>query len=395
MRILFDLFTPQDFVGGAGEYVRRVFYTLLDVVRGEKLDVEIVAMVDSSFANGRFAYTDLCPENLRRIGVEVADIKDKTLAEVLALYRIDKVFIGAAQYWGERFDLSGLNCPVMCVVHDLCDEEFADSHVEDALRLNSILALLKAKVRSYLRGLKHPNRGVKRMLPIMEQARRNSSFRIVTVSNYTKNCLAYHFGYDPGRVDVLFSPHRVNRTEEKIENASLDALVRSGQKYYLMLSANRVSKNAEKALRAFERFAEIDSKQSVFVTVGYPQSRFPRHMVLPYLCEGDLAFAMKHCYALVFPSIFEGFGYPPVEAMSYGKPVLAANVTSIPEVLGDAPIYFSPFYESDIYRALSVLNDENYEGYVSKSVARSAEVGHRQQADLKQLISLLVDSSCC
>ena len=49
MRILFDLFTPQDFVGGAGEYVRRVFYTLLDVVKDEKLDVEIVAMVDSSF----------------------------------------------------------------------------------------------------------------------------------------------------------------------------------------------------------------------------------------------------------------------------------------------------------------------------------------------------------
>lgn len=391
MRILFDLYTPQCFVGGAGEYIRKVFYTLLEAIREQSLDVEVVALVDSSFAGGRFAYPDLSPEHLRTLSVEVADVSGRTLLQVLSEHRIDKVFVGAAQYWGGAFDVESLTCPVVCVVHDLCNEEFAVSNVEWALYLDSLPRLLKTRLVAFLRQLRHPRSGVKRMLPIMRMARQNRAFQLVTVSHYSSSSLAFHFDYPQERVKVLFSPARVSHADEAIANPTLQALVREGKKYYLMLSANRVPKNARKALRAFQRFAQTEAgRDACFVTVGYPTSQFPNHVVLPYLSESDLAQAMRHCYALLFPSIFEGFGYPPVEAMSYGKPVLAANVTSIPEVLGDAAIYFSPFYESDIFRALHALTDANYETYVQKSLARSAEVAARQQADLDTLVRLLV-----
>ncbi len=391
MRILFDLYTPQYFVGGAGEYIRKVFYTLLETVREQSLDVEVVALVDSSLAGGRFSYKDLAPDSLRTMSVEVADVRGRTLSQILSEHRIDKVFIGAAQYWGAAFDLESLTCPVVCVVHDLCNEEFATSHVEWALYLDSMPRLLKTRLVAFLRQLRHPRSGVKRMVPIMRMARQNSCFQLVAVSQYSSSSLAFHFDYPQERVRVLFSPARVSRADEAIANPTLQALVREQRRYYLMLSANRVPKNARKALHAFQRYAQTEAGRDVcFVTVGYPMSLFPNHVVLPYLSESDLVHAMKHCYALLFPSIFEGFGYPPVEAMSYGKPVLAANVTSIPEVLGDAAIYFSPFYESDIFRALHVLTDANYESYVQRSLARSAEVAARQQSDLNSLIRMLV-----
>lgn len=126
------------------------------------------------------------------------------------------------------------------------------------------------------------------------------------------------------------------------------------------------------------------------VTIGANEKKFPMHIPLPYLAETDLVNAYKNCYALIFPSFFEGFGYPPIEAMKYGKPILASNTTSIPEVCGDAPLYFSPIYESDIYRCFIQLSDKNYKFYSQKSLKRYQEVTKRQEEDLLKLLELIV-----
>ena len=76
-----------------------------------------------------------------------------------------------------------------------------------------------------------------------------------------------------------------------------------------------------------------------FVTLGYPFKKFKNQIILPFLSDSDLRNAYKHCYAFVYPSYFEGFGYPPLEAMAFAKPVIASYSTSIPEILETAPIY--------------------------------------------------------
>jgi len=67
---------------------------------------------------------------------------------------------------------------------------------------------------------------------------------------------------------------------------------------------------------------------------------------------------LKHAEFLIFPSIYEGFGIPALEAMSLGKPVLAARTSSLPEVIGDAGVYFDPLSVSEFAAAFAEIADE-------------------------------------
>ena len=102
--------------------------------------------------------------------------------------------------------------------------------------------------------------------------------------------------------------------------------------------------------------------------------------------------AYQHATALVFPSLFEGFGYPPIEAITCGTPVIASNVTSIPEILGDAGIYFSPYYPADLYRAINVLlaNNDN-DRLMGRMARRCSEILSKQKSDLEHLIDIILN----
>ena len=114
-------------------------------------------------------------------------------------------------------------------------------------------------------------------------------------------------------------------------------------------------------------------------------------ILLPFLSDSDLRNAYKHCYALVYPSYFEGFGYPPLEAMAFAKPVIASYSTSIPEILETAPIYICPFYISSIFKGLMSLTPNNYQRYSQKSMMQHLKVKERQNHDLKEIINLIID----
>jgi glycosyltransferase involved in cell wall biosynthesis len=216
---------------------------------------------------------------------------------------------------------------------------------------------------------------------------------IVTVSNYSKSSIMYNFNIKDDKIHVKYSPERIYTDKEsntRIEsNEILKRLVDEKVKYYLIVSANRDTKNAKKALHAFESYAKIRSNMYV-VTIGYGKTLFDNHIDLPFLSDIDLREAFKNCYALLYPSLFEGFGYPPLEAMKYGKPVLVSNVCSMPEVLDDAPIYFSPVYETAIFNALMTLNDENYSEFSKKSIQRYQFIHEKQERDLTDLMNMIL-----
>jgi glycosyltransferase involved in cell wall biosynthesis len=68
-----------------------------------------------------------------------------------------------------------------------------------------------------------------------------------------------------------------------------------------------------------------------------------------------LAWLYRNCYAFIYPSLFEGFGLPVLEAMSLGAAVVASNTTSIPEVAGDAGLLVDPYNPEEIFSAMHVL----------------------------------------
>lgn len=72
-----------------------------------------------------------------------------------------------------------------------------------------------------------------------------------------------------------------------------------------------------------------------------------------------LASLYKHAFCFVFPSFYEGFGIPPLEAMSMGCPVIASNASSIPEVVGDGAIIFDPHSEDELVDAIESLHNES------------------------------------
>lgn len=385
MNILFDLVTTYK-ITGASEYVRRVFFSLLEAKKTRK-DLNIYAIIDS--ARGDSAYTDLSKKANVERGIQTIDVSKSSIAKVVTNYNIDKVFIGCAQFWGNYKDLAELKCGIICVVHDLSYEEKSSNYVDLWMQMyRSNLHFAWNWGKSLLKGA--PSLGL--MKPYKYLITHNNNFRIVTVSEYTKHTLSYQFDFDETRISVLYSPERVYANSLlQIQDENLRNLVAGNKKYYLVLHANRPMKNTEKVLRAFEKFVK-HHEDIYLVTVGTSVKRCNNHVALPLLNESDLMNAYSNCYALIYPSLFEGFGYPPLEAMRFGKPILCSNVCSMPEVLSDAPIYFSPFYDSDIFRAMCTLNDNNYALFAAKSLERYSIISKKQEEDLKTLINIIVSN---
>ena len=109
-----------------------------------------------------------------------------------------------------------------------------------------------------------------------------------------------------------------------------------------------------------------------------------------YVNDADLEQLYHDAYALIYPSLNEGFGYPPLEAMHYGVPVLSSPYTSIPEVCGDANLYFNPFSVEEIAgRILQISDSQIYEIQKKKAKAQYEKITLRQNEDLDRLIDYI------
>jgi glycosyltransferase involved in cell wall biosynthesis len=105
---------------------------------------------------------------------------------------------------------------------------------------------------------------------------------------------------------------------------------------------------------------------------------------LPHLSDDDLIAVLRGAHALVYPSLEEGFGLPPLEAMALGVPVVAARAMSIPEVCGDGALYFEPGNVDDLARVLELLPaaGAEREALIARGRRRAAGFSWRQTADI-------------
>jgi glycosyltransferase involved in cell wall biosynthesis len=178
---------------------------------------------------------------------------------------------------------------------------------------------------------------------------------VMTVSEFSRRELGHHFGMAREVVVGHCGWEHARAGEDSL--ATLQRLDLKPGGYVLAVGSIKPNKNFAllgRALRLLDNFAlpiAIAGARdaSVFQAAGPPPGDV---RMLGYVEDRALADLYKHAACFVLPSLYEGFGLPALEAMANGCPVLAARAGSIPEVCGDAALYFDPYNPASLARAL-------------------------------------------
>ena len=236
------------------------------------------------------------------------------------------------------------------------------------------------------------DKGMKVLVP--QAARR--SHRVIADSQSTRDDLVALLGIAPGRIDVVPLGLGGVRRDAPLPEREVRARFELGERrVVLSLSAKRPHKNLLALIGALARIPSED--RPVLVLPGYPTAHEQelRERASSAGVAGDVRFPawvsaaeVEGLWALtqafVFPSLYEGFGLPVLEAMARGVPVACSNASSLPEVAGDAALLFDPHNEAAIAEALRRLLDDFAlrEQLATRGLARVAEFTWERTARL-------------
>ena len=196
--------------------------------------------------------------------------------------------------------------------------------------------------------------------------------RILTVSESSKRDILRFVDTEPDKIDVIYNAYDDRFAIDPREEDVVRVRERFQLESEFVLYAGNVNphKNLERLIEAFNLVRKRGLDHLKLVMIGDEISKYTalrravhQHQLhkyvrfLGYLPEVTLAVMYRLAGVFVFPSLYEGFGLPPLEAMASGTPVVTSNVSSLPEVAGDAAILVDPYdprsIADGIYRVLS------------------------------------------
>ncbi len=196
--------------------------------------------------------------------------------------------------------------------------------------------------------------------------------RILAVSEYTKNDICATYGIAPEKIDVVCNGFEADTQIPVRQLTDIDERLQDNRPYFIFVGAVHPRKNVEGLLKAYEQFRDTFSHGHQLVIVGrnawmhdaveqlYRQMKYRSDIIrIEYIERNDLLQVLRQAYGMVYPSFFEGFGIPVLEAMASGVPVIASNASSLPEVAGNAAILVNPNSTIEIAEAMHelIIND--------------------------------------
>lgn len=192
--------------------------------------------------------------------------------------------------------------------------------------------------------------------------------RIIVSSSFTKQCLEEYYGIDAGKIDVIHTGYSsvYKVISENADNQRIRDKYKLDSAFMFYPAATWPHKNHIKLIDALKIIVDNKNFDGVLALSGISMKhnnevinkiisyKLEKHVrILGYVPTNELPYLYNMARFLIFPSLFEGFGIPLVEAMACGCPVLASNCTSIPEVMGDAGKLFDPSSAEGIAEAIS------------------------------------------
>jgi mannosyltransferase len=217
----------------------------------------------------------------------------------------------------------------------------------------------------------------------------NNADAIICVSENTKQDLFLFNPHLKNFPNVFVIPHGANLKKKGEKGESFEGNIANQMKqildrpYVLFVGRRAQFKNFHSALLGFLNSSLVKLGFSM-ICVG---SKFTKDetnqlnklnltnqvFALPDISDKQLIYLYQNAFALIYPSLYEGFGIPPLEAMNLGCPVIASNCSSIPEVVGDAGILIDPLNINSISSSFDILLDENTRiKYIEKGLNRAS-----------------------
>jgi glycosyltransferase involved in cell wall biosynthesis len=391
MKLLYDLASTQTDLGvvhGGGAYGECVFDEL--VRRNENATLHVTCRSRE--------HLHVSPQTLEDNGIQVHETKDNHDLQQLIDQGSYTRFYSPLPYHLHGIDFSSVE--VVYTIHGLRPIELPTDSVEYRYRsspVSKVKMVAKQLFRSrYVAWRKQQFREVLQL-----PAR---TLTIVVPSQHTKFSLAETFPFvSSNDIHVLYSPQIGSAVTPKRENDLRSSALDFTRPFILLVSGGRWIKNAYRAVQAldhlFDDFRNLPHQvvltgvadDSVFLPLTNPN----RFVFLDYVSRKSLEALYRDADLFMYPTLNEGFGYPPLEAMRYGTPVICSAVTSLPEVCRDAADYFDPRSRSEMRaRALRYCIDEAARQHLGeRGRAHYASMQQKQSAMLDTLCSMILASS--
>lgn len=223
--------------------------------------------------------------------------------------------------------------------------------------------------------------------------------KIISVSNNTKKDIVRFFTIKEDKIAVVYN--FLDKTFNKTFSPNKH---NSNEQYFLYVGNVHIGKNLLNLIKAFSEFKQrTNSEIKLFIIGkdGFGATEIHKQVIkdkleeevkfLGFVSDNDIKYYYKNAYALVFPSFYEGFGYPPLEAMYFKVLPIVSNISSIPEVVGNAGLYFDPYSVKSIAAALEKSLYIDRKPYVMNMKKQLDKFnGEKQSAKFVELIDNVV-----
>lgn len=370
--ILFDLWQAQPLAGykyhGGAEYIKSVYNHLINFF-SEECSITV-------FFNPALFLDEWILESINTHKITIEPIKTKAdIQKILDKTKYDVFYSGLPYMYGT------LRIPTETVffgtIHGLRSIEFPGddfAYKYYASPWASIKSFIKNKIKEFYR---------KKNIELLKKGILNLD-NIVCVSNHTKYAIKNFYPLLNKNIECLYTPQKVCLSP-KIEKPIIN------DKYILLINCDRIEKNSYRAIVALEKlFSKRLLEKHKVVTIGKLPPKIIKTIVhkdkyisYDYVSTESLEGLYANCDIFLYPTLNEGFGMPPLEAMKYGKTCIVSAICSVPEVCGDAVYYINPYDINEIQtRILLAIENKISEKKITQQLQLISE---KQNSDLHKL----------